>query len=100
MSNRKLRTITISAWLHHDSTGVATRARRRVAPKTSTHHVHAFRRRKREGVRPFRVELPLRKLRLVLEAAGHLEGADYRDDHFVAEALQIWLEELLTYGMK
>jgi hypothetical protein len=99
MSNRKLpRAITISAWVHHDATGLRVRSRRRKKPEISTHRVHAHRHRKHDGVGLFRVELPMHELCEALEAAGHLEGSDRCSDAFVREALQIWLEELLAYG--
>jgi hypothetical protein len=91
MSNRKLRTITISAWLRHEpDEGVRARATHK---RLSTPRSNAHKRRKREGLVQFKVELPPRKLRAALKAAGHLEGDDDVD-----EALQIFLEDFIDYG--
>jgi hypothetical protein len=90
--------ITISTWMHHDATGVGARLRRRKRPVISTSRVNAHRDRKNAGVGVFRVELPMQQLCSALEAAGHLEGDDNLNDAFVREALQIWLEDLITYG--
>jgi hypothetical protein len=48
MSNRKLRTITISATMQHEARGLTARLGRRKRPAMSTPRVYAHRRRRRE----------------------------------------------------
>jgi hypothetical protein len=95
MSNRRLRTIAIAATVRHEARGLTARAHRH---KRSAPRVAAHRRRMRDGRAVFRVELSVPELLVALEAAGHLEGADRHDDHFVRDALQIFLEDWIAHG--
>jgi hypothetical protein len=65
--NRKLRTITIAATMQHEARGVTARSQRR---KRSAPRVAAHRRRMRDGLGVFQVELSWQTLRAPLEATG------------------------------
>jgi hypothetical protein len=88
MSNRKLGPpIVIGA-----TPSRAVAARKRSAPRVAAH-----RRRMRDGLGVFQVELSWQALRAALGAAWRLEGKRY-NDNFVRDALQIFLEDWIAYG--
>jgi hypothetical protein len=98
MSNRKLRTITITiaATMQHEARGLTARSRRRKRPPISTERVRQHRERRRQGVIKLRITVNERVLIEALERLGHLEGLDFMVDGFVREAAQILFEEALA----
>jgi hypothetical protein len=84
MSDRKLRTITISATMRHEARGLTARSRRRKRPAISTERVRQHRERRRQGVIELRIVVSERELiealpRRLRPRPGLVDGNSYDD---------------------
>jgi hypothetical protein len=84
MSDRQLRTVTISATMQHESHLTARRPRRRKRPAISTERVRQHRERRRQGVIELRIMVSERVLiealpRRLRPRPGLVDGNSYDD---------------------